>query len=61
MPEHEDSLGLESLLCLDQVLNPELAVVAHFRPQVIDEERLCEIVFIVREWHRLEVQCHHCT
>lgn len=58
MPKNEDSLGLESVLGLDQVLNEVLSVVGNLRPHIIDEEGLSEVVFIVGEWHGLEVHGH---
>lgn len=59
MPEDENSLCLESFFSLDEVFNPVLAVVANFSPQVVDEEWLSEVVFIVGEGHGLEVKSHH--
>ena len=59
MPENEDSLGLECILRLDEMLNMVLSVVGHLSPEVIHEEGLREVVFIVRERHGLEVQGHH--
>ena len=58
MPEDEDSLGLEDILCLNQVLNGVLTVVSDLSPQVVDEEGLGEVVFIVGEGHGLEVEGH---
>ena len=58
VPEDEDSLGLEDILCLNQVLNGVLAVVGDLGPQVVDEEGLGEVVFIVGEGHGLEVEGH---
>ncbi len=59
VPENEDSLGLKGVLSLDQVLNGILSVVSNLSPHVVNEERLCEIVFIVGEGHGLEVKSHH--
>ena len=58
MPEDEDSLGLEDIFCLNQVLNGVLTVVSDLSPQVVDEEGLGEVVFIVGERHGLEVEGH---
>ena len=58
VPEDEDSLGLEDIFCLNQVLNGVLAVVGDFGPQVVDEEGLGEVVFIVGEGHGFEVEGH---
>jgi len=59
VPENEDSLGLECVLRLDEMLNVVLSVVGHLSPEVVHEEGLREVVFIVRERHGLEVQGHH--
>ena len=59
VPEDEDSLGLKSILSLNEVLNGILSVVSDLSPHVVDEEWLCEIVFIVGEGHGLEVTGHH--
>ena len=59
MPENEDSLGLECVLRLDEMLNSVLSVVGHLSPEVVHQEGLCEVVFIVRERHGLEVEGHH--
>lgn len=61
MPEDEDSLGLESVFSLDDVLDGELAVVVDFSPHVVDEEGLGEVIFIVSEGHGLEVEGHQST
>lgn len=58
MPKNEDSLSLESVLGLDEVLNEVLSIVGNLGPHIVDEEGLSEVVFIVREWHRLEVKGH---
>lgn len=58
MPENEDSLALEGVLSLDDVLYAELAVVVDLSPHVVDQEGLSEVVFIVGEGHGLEVQGH---
>ena len=55
MPENEDSLGLECVLSLDEMLNSVLSVVCHLSPEVVNEEWLSEVVFIVGERHSLEV------
>ena len=59
VPENEDSLGLECVLSLDEMLNSVLSVVCHLSPEVVHEERLGEVVFIVGERHCLEVESHH--
>ena len=61
MPEDEDSLGLKDIFGLDQMLNGIFSVVSDLSPQVVDEERLSEVVFIVGEGHGLEVKSHHGT
>jgi hypothetical protein len=61
VPQNEDSLGLESVLGLDNVFNEVLSVMGNLCPHVIDEEGLGEVVFIVREGHGLEVKGHHST
>ena len=61
MPENEDSLGLECVLSLDEMLNSVLSVVCHLSPEIVDEEGLSEVVFIVGERHCLEVEGHHCA
>ena len=59
MPEDKDSLSLKSFLGLNEVLNGVLSVVSDLGPHVVDEERLSEVVFIVREGHGFEVKGHH--
>jgi hypothetical protein len=59
VPENEDSLGLEGILSLDEMLNGVLAIVSHLSPEVVHEEGLREVVFIVGERHGLEVEGHH--
>lgn len=59
MPENEDSLGLECVLSLDEMLNSVLSVVCHLSPEVVNKEWLSEVVFIVGERHSLEVESHH--
>lgn len=61
VPEDEDSLGLEGLFSLDEVLNSVFTVVSNLSPEVVYHEWLGEVVFIVREWHGLEVKSHHST
>jgi len=41
------------------VLYEVFSVVSDLSPHVVDEEGLGEIVFIVGEWHGLEVKSHH--
>lgn len=47
VPEDEDSLGLEDIFSLNQMLDGILSVVSDLSPHVVDEERLGEVVFIV--------------
>lgn len=61
MPEHEDPLGAESLLGLDDVLGEVLAVVRDLGPHVVNEEGLGEEVFVVRVGHCLEMEGHGST
>ena len=61
MPDDEDGLALEGLLSLVDVLREELTVVRNFRPHVVDEEGLGEVIFVIRVRHRLEVQGHGCA
>lgn len=58
MPENENSLRLKGLLSLDDVLSEVLAVVGNLSPEVVNKERLSEVVFIVGEGHCLEVKSH---
>ena len=58
VPEDEDSLGLEGILSLDDVLGGVLAVVGNLSPHVVHKEWLSEVVFVVRVGHRLEVEGH---
>jgi len=59
MPHSVDSLGLEVLLCFDDVLGEVLAIVGNLSPHVVDHEGLSERVLVVRVGHRLEVESHH--
>ena len=59
VPEDEDSLGLEDILSLNEMLNRVLSIVSDLGPHVVDEEGLGEVVFIVGEGHGLEVEGHH--
>ena len=55
VPYDEYSLGLERFLCLDEMFDPEFAVMRDFSPHVIYHEWFREVVFIVSEGHCLEV------
>ena len=59
MPHSVDSLGLEVLLSLDDSLGEDLTIVDDFGVHVVDHEGLSEVVLIVGEGHRLEMQGHH--
>lgn len=61
MPEHEDALGLEVLLGLDEVLDVVVAVVGDLGPHVVDHEGLGEVKLVVGVGHGLEVDGHRCA
>lgn len=58
MPWDEDVLGFKGLLGLHQGLCEHLSVVGHGGVHVVDQEWLGEMVFVVGEWHGLEVKGH---
>jgi len=58
VPEDEDSLCLQGVFSLDDVLREVLSFVRNLSPHIVDEERLREVVFVVGVRHRLEVQGH---
>jgi len=58
VPEDEDSLCLQGVFSLDDVLREVLSFVRNLRPHIVDEERLREVVFVVGVRHRFEVQGH---
>ncbi|CAI2381214.1 unnamed protein product [Moneuplotes crassus] len=59
MPTDEDLLGSKYFFCFDYPVLEELAFMSDLSPHVINHKWLCEIVFVIGEWHRLEMQCHH--
>ena len=61
VPENKDLLALQSLLSLMDMLSEILAVVRDLGPHVVDEEGLGEVIFVIRVWHRLEVEGHRST
>ncbi len=61
MPADEDPLCLENILSLSEVLNEVVSIMGDLRPHVVDVEGLREVIFVVREGHRLEVEGHHCA
>lgn len=61
MPEDKDPFSFEGVFRFDDVLFEVLAVVVDLSPQVVNEERIGEAVFIVGEGHGLEVQGHLCS
>jgi hypothetical protein len=58
VPEDENPFGFESVFCFNHVLYEKLPIVVNFGPHVVNKEWLSEAVFIVCEWHCLEVKSH---
>ena len=58
MPWNKDVLGSESVLSLPDVLGEDLTVVGDLGVHVVNEEWISEMIFVVREWHGLEVKSH---
>ena len=58
MPGDENPLGFEDVLSLEQMLDRVVPFMRDFGPHIVHHERLSEVVFIVREGHRLEVESH---
>ena len=58
MPGYEDPLAHQRVLSLNNILSKVLAIVRHLSPHIVDEERLGEVVFVVRERHSFEVERH---
>lgn len=54
MPWDEDSLGLESVLRLDNGLGENLSVMADISVHIIDKEWLSKVVLVIGEWHCFE-------
>ena len=58
MPDNIDWLTLENIFMIDDLLCANLTIMRYLSPHIIDQEWLCEVVFVVRVWHSLEVQGH---
>lgn len=59
MPWNKDSLGLEGVLSLHNVLGEYLTLVSNISVHVVDEEWLGKVVLVVGVWHGFEVEGHH--
>ena len=59
MPWNKDSLGLENVLSLHNVLSEYLTLVSNISVHVVDEEWLGKVVLVVGVWHRFEMDGHH--
>jgi len=59
VPDNKNTLSLEGILCLHDLLGKVLSVVGNLSPHVINQEGLREVVFVVGEGHSLEVEGHH--
>ena len=58
MPWDKDALGSKGVLSLHDGLGEDLTVVRDLSVHIVKEEWLSEVVFVVREWHGLEVKGH---
>lgn len=61
MPWHEHSFGPESVFLRNESFRKDIALMGHLGDEVVYEEGLREVVFVVGVWHRFEVDCHHCA
>ena len=58
MPWDENTFSSESIFSSDDSFGEDVTVVGNFGVHIVDKEWFSEMIFIVREWHCLEVKSH---
>ena len=61
VPEDKDFLALQGVLSLVDMLGEILSIVRNLSPQIVDQEWLSEVVFVIGVRHGLEVERHGST